>query len=144
MKKILIINGPNLNVIGDREKDVYGEGSYDALKKSLQTLAKELSVSVEVFQSNSEGEIVTRIQEAKGEFDGIVINAGALTHYSYATYDALKYTELPVVEVHISNIFQREEFRKTSVLSSACVGIISGLGRKGYEYAVRFLAESGK
>jgi 3-dehydroquinate dehydratase-2 len=138
--KILIVNGPNLNVLGKREPDIYGNGDYAALCEKIKRGADKLAVETEIFQSNSEGEIVTVIQNAKSAFDGIIINAGALTHYGYAVYDALKYANLPSVEVHISNIFAREEFRKTSVLSPVCAGIVSGLGTDGYLYALDYLS----
>ncbi|MDR2091388.1 MAG: type II 3-dehydroquinate dehydratase [Clostridiales bacterium] len=137
--KILVINGPNLNVIGKREPSIYGTVTYAALCSRIKKSAEEADAYVEIFQSNSEGEIVSKIQEAKGVFDGLVVNGGALTHYSYALYDAVKYADLPAVEVHISNIFKREEFRKHSVLSPICVGIVSGLGIEGYEYAINYL-----
>ncbi|MDR1940451.1 MAG: type II 3-dehydroquinate dehydratase [Clostridiales bacterium] len=140
--RILVINGPNLNLIGDREREIYGETGYGELCRSIETYAKGLSVDAEVYQSNGEGDIVTKIQQAKKNFDAIVINAGALTHYSYAVYDALKYAGLPIVEVHISNIFKREEFRKTSVLSPIAVGVVSGLGIDGYFYAIDFLKKT--
>jgi 3-dehydroquinate dehydratase-2 len=137
--KILVINGPNLNVVGKREPSIYGVVGYSTLCERIKKSAEASDTYVEIFQSNSEGEIVTKIQEAKGVFDGLVVNGGALTHYSYALYDAVKYADLPTVEVHISNIFQREEFRKFSVLSPICIGIVSGLGIEGYEYAINYL-----
>jgi 3-dehydroquinate dehydratase-2 len=140
--KILIINGPNLNLLGERETAIYGSMDYTALSDTVKKRAKELRIEVEIYQSNHEGDIVTKIQNAKGAFDGIIINAGALTHYSYAVYDALKYVKLPVVEVHLSNIFAREEFRKNSVLSPICVGVISGLGTEGYIYALDYLQKN--
>ena len=137
--KFLVVNGPNLNLLGVREKNIYGESTYEELCKAVEARAKELKAEADFYQSNHEGDIVTAMQNAKGGYGGIIINAGALTHYSYALYDALKYTELPAVEVHVSNIFKREDFRKQSVLSPACVGIISGLGVHGYIYALEYL-----
>ncbi|MDR3263959.1 MAG: type II 3-dehydroquinate dehydratase [Clostridiales bacterium] len=137
--KILVLNGPNLNTLGDREPGIYGNLGYDELCDGIKSFCKTFSVDVAIYQSNNEGDIVTELQKAKDGFDGIVINAGALTHYSYAVYDAIKYAALPTVEVHISNIFNREDFRKTSVISSACDGVISGLGTEGYYYAIEYL-----
>jgi 3-dehydroquinate dehydratase-2 len=139
--KILVINGPNLNVVGKREPSIYGVVGYSAICERVKKSAEATDTYVEIFQSNFEGEIITKIQEAKGVFDGLIVNGGALSHYSYALYDAVKYADLPTVEVHISNIFKREEFRKTSVLSPICVGIISGLGIEGYEYAINYLVK---
>jgi len=140
MKKFLILNGPNINMLGIREPGVYGSESYDSLVLRVKRAAKELGVEAECRQSNCEGELVSWIQEALGKFDGIVINPAAYTHYSVALLDALKAVKLPAVEVHISNVHQREEFRHHSVTAPACEGQIVGLGLMGYELALRYLA----
>lgn len=137
--KLLVINGPNINMLGIREPDVYGRQDYSALVSSLDALARELGVKVDVWQSNIEGEIVTKIQQSMGEYDGIVINPGAYTHYSIALLDALKAVNVPAVEVHISNIAGREDFRHTSVTAAGCIGQISGLGFDSYRLAVEGL-----
>ena len=141
MKKILVLNGPNINLLGIREKNIYGQQDYSGLCAYIQETAERLGVEVKLVQSNYEGDIVTAIQEAYGVYDGIVINPAALTHYSVAVLDALKGVALPAVEVHISNIHQREEFRHHSVTVAGCVGQICGLGFKGYALALEYLAE---
>lgn len=137
-KRILIINGPNINFLGIREKGIYGEQDYQALVSMIEAKAAELSVEAEVFQDNSEGAIIDRIQQAYLEhLDGIIINPGAYTHYSYAIRDALASVEtMPKIEVHISNVHTREEFRHTSVTAPACTGQIVGLGLNGYLLAM--------
>ena len=140
MKKFLVLNGPNINMLGIREPGVYGKGSYEDLLVYIRQTAAELGVEVECRQSNLEGELVTFIQEAYGKFDGIVINPAAYTHYSVALLDALKAVKLPAIEVHISNVHQREEFRHHSVTAPACVGQVVGLGFLGYALALRYLA----
>ncbi|CUH93286.1 type II 3-dehydroquinate dehydratase [Herbinix luporum] len=135
--KILVINGPNLNFLGIREKSIYGNRDYWALVGLIEQKAKELKVEVEVFQSNIEGEIINTLQRAyKEKFDGIIINPAAYTHYSYAIRDALASLTIPKIEVHISNIHQREEFRHRSVTAAACDGQIAGLGFDGYLLAM--------
>ncbi len=135
--RILVINGPNLNFLGIREKGIYGKEDYDYLLGLLENKAKELGITVETFQSNCEGEIIDRLQKAYyDKADGIIINPGAYTHYSYAIRDALSSLTVPKVEVHISNIHQREEFRHTSVTAPVCNGQITGLGLEGYLLAV--------
>lgn len=138
MEKLLVINGPNINFLGIREKGIYGSQNYDTLVSMINDKAKELGVEVEVFQSNSEGGIIDRIQKAYYEnIDGIVINPGAYTHYSIAIRDALGSIEnIPKIEVHISNVHKREEFRHTSVTVPVCNGQVVGLGLKGYLYAM--------
>ncbi len=137
-KRILIINGPNINFLGIREKGIYGEQDYQALVSMIEAKAAELSVEAEVFQDNSEGAIIDKIQQAYLEhLDGIIINPGAYTHYSYAIRDALASVEtMPKIEVHISNVHTREEFRHTSVTAPACTGQIVGLGLNGYLLAM--------
>lgn len=135
--KIAIINGPNLNLLGKRETDIYGNASFDEFFKELQS--KFSGTELSYFQSNIEGELVNEIQRVGYEFDGIVINPAAYTHTSVAVGDAIAAIKAPVVEVHISNIFAREEFRKISHVSAKSIGVISGLGLKGYELAIEFL-----
>lgn len=137
--KILVINGPNLNMLGIREPDIYGKNTYAELVKKVTDFAQSRGHTVECFQSNHEGAIVDKIQEAYGTFDGIVINPAAYTHTSVAILDALKCVALPAVEVHISDISTREEFRKHSFVSSACIATIKGLGFDGYTEAVKTL-----
>lgn len=137
--KILVINGPNLNMLGIREKELYGENSYKSLIKSIKGWAKELGVKVECYQSNYEGDIVTKIQKAYSSFDGIVINAGAYTHTSVAILDALKSVFLPTVEVHITDIAKREEFRKLSYVSMYAEKTICGKGFLGYKEALEYI-----
>ena len=138
MDKILVINGPNINFLGIREKGIYGQDNYGTLVNMIEDKAKELGVEVEVFQNNSEGAIIDRIQKAYYEkVSGIVINPGAYTHYSIAIRDALGSIEdIPKIEVHISNVHRREEFRHTSVTVPVCNGQVVGLGLKGYLYAM--------
>lgn len=134
--KILVVNGPNINLLGIREKNIYGTLDYSALCEKIKGFAKEIDTDVVIKQSNYEGEIVEFIQKALGEFDGIVINPAAYTHYSVAILDALKAVNLPTVEVHISNIHKREEFRHKSVTVAGCSGQICGLGIYGYKLAL--------
>ena len=136
MKKVCIINGPNLNLLGKREKEIYGEKSFEEVLNQLQELAQDKNMDLSYFQSNDEGEIINKIHECIGNIDYIVINPGAFTHYSYSIFDAILAVKIPTIEVHISNIFSREEWRKKSVISPACVGIISGLGLDVYRLAL--------
>ncbi len=134
--KILVINGPNINMLGMREKNIYGNKSYEEICNLLYKNAKQLDICLNIVQSNIEGEIINHIQNAYDKYDGIVINPGAYTHYSIAIYDALKAVEIPAVEVHISNIQAREDFRKKSIIAGACVGQICGFGIHGYVMAM--------
>lgn len=134
MKKILILNGPNLNLLGVREPGIYGCNSFESYLPQLQ--AKFPEVEIEYFQSNIEGEMINKIHEVGFSYDGIVLNAGAYTHTSVALHDAIAAINTPVIEVHISNVHQREEFRHHSYISSVASGIIVGFGLKGYEMAV--------
>ena len=138
--KILVINGPNLNMLGIREPDIYGAQNFDALQKFIRDSAAELGLSVSLFQSNHEGEIVDIIQSAYGVYDGIVINPAAYTHTSVAILDALKAVDIPTVEVHLSDINAREEFRKFSYVSMVAKKTICGLGFEGYKEALRYFS----
>ncbi len=146
--KVLVINGPNLNLLGKREPDVYGSVTLDEINSRVSALAAELGVEVSFFQSNHEGELVEKIQGAMGVFQAIVINPGAYTHTSVAIRDAIASTGVPTIEAHISNIYRREEFRKHSYISGVSVGQISGFGPDSYLLALRaaatFSADSGK
>ena len=133
--KLIIINGPNLNLLGIREKNIYGSKSFDSFFKELESKYKD--ISLEKFQSNHEGEIIEKIQEVGFSYDGIIINAGGFTHTSIAIRDAIASVSSPSVEVHISNILSREDFRQKSYLSEVSIGIISGLGIKGYDLAIQ-------
>ena len=137
--KILVINGPNLNMLGIREPDIYGSGTYADLCRKITGWAGELGLDVELFQSNHEGAIVDTIQAAYGVFDGILINPAAYTHTSVAILDALKAVGIPAVEVHISDVDSREDFRQISYAGIACVKTIKGQGLDGYRQAVQFL-----
>ena len=139
-KKILIINGPNLNLLGDREPEVYGNETLDDIKNLCEKKGKDLSLDIDFTQSNDEGEIVESIQNAKKKISGIIINAGALTHTSISILDALLSTKLPIIEVHLSNIFTREAFRKESYASKAAKGIICGFGSKSYDLALEAIS----
>ena len=140
-KKILIINGPNLNLLGEREESKYGNATLEQVKKNCETHARSIDLKIKFEQSNIEGEIVTMIQKAKDSFDGIVINAAGYTHTSVAILDALLAIKLPTIEVHITNIYNREEFRKKSLISKAAKGIICGFGIKGYIMALDSIKE---
>lgn len=139
--KILVLNGPNINMLGIREPGIYGSRSYAELLRLLSVWADELGVEMEHYQSNHEGCLVDKIQEAWGKFDGIVINPAAYTHTSIAILDALKAVGLPAVEVHISDVSQREDFRKASFAGMACIKTIMGQGLDGYRQAMAFLAQ---
>ncbi len=137
MKKILIINGPNLNLLGEREPAIYGS---DTLKSISDEIIKEFSsIEIDFFQSNHEGEIIDKLHFARDKYQGIVINAGAFTHYSYAIRDAISAIKLPCVEVHLSNVYARDEFRSKSVIGPVCKGSICGFGKFSYFLAVRGL-----
>ncbi len=139
--KIMVLNGPNLNMLGIREPQVYGNATYADLETYIEGYAESKGIDVTVLQSNCEGELIDFIHHALGNYDGIVINPGAYTHYSYAIHDALASVNIPAVEVHISNIHKREEFRHKSVTAPACIGQITGLGFRGYLLAVDYLKE---
>lgn len=137
--KLLIINGPNLNMLGIREPDIYGSDTYRSLCEFIDTQADKLGVQAEIYQSNSEGDIVTRIQQAYGRMDGIVINPAAYTHTSVAILDALKAVALPAVEVHLSDVRHRESFRQLSYASLACLKTFAGAGFDSYAQAIAWL-----
>lgn len=139
--KILIINGPNINMLGIREPDIYGRQSYSALCDEAKRHCEDRNAECEIFQSNHEGAIIDKLHAARTAFDGVIINAGAYTHYSYAIRDAIAAIKIPVIEVHISNIDAREEFRANSVIAPVCRGSICGLGFLSYYLAVQAMAE---
>jgi 3-dehydroquinate dehydratase-2 len=141
MKNILIINGPNLNKLDIREKEIYGSITLESIEKKCKSVGKELGINVEFFQSNSEGGIIDKIQDSIGKIDGIIINGGAYTHTSIAIMDALLSFKKPIIEVHISNIFKREDFRQVSYISRAANGVICGLGISSYTSALHAIAE---
>ena len=133
---ILVINGPNLNMLGIREPEIYGRASYADLCRMIENHAAKIGVTVTLYQSNHEGDLVDAIQQAFGKQDGIIINPGAYAHYSIAIRDALASVDIPKIEVHISNVYKREEFRHTSVITPVCTGEILGLGLNGYFLAL--------
>ena len=141
MKKILIINGPNLNLLGTREPEVYGNLTLNEIESKLKALAQKLGVEIECFQSNHEGELVDKIGNAKNNFDGIIINPAAYTHTSVAIRDAIAAVNVPAIEVHISNIYSRENFRHNSFIAPVAIGQISGLGINVYLLALEYLAK---
>ena len=141
MNKILIINGPNLNLLGEREQSQYGSTTFDELEKMCIKRSKDLGIILDFQQSNIEGEIVNNIQEARNKYDGIIINAAGFTHTSVAIRDALSIFKKPIIELHISNIFKREDFRHKSLISGVVSGIICGLGVKGYILAINAMHE---
>ena len=142
--KILVLNGPNLNLLGTREPEVYGTDSLKDIEKSLQSISSDKSVSIEFYQSNSENELIERLHQAKKDsVDYIIINPGAFTHTSIALRDAFLGVDIPFIEVHISNIYSREEFRKKSYLSDISKGLITGLGVAGYEFALLSILQKG-
>lgn len=138
--RILVLHGPNLNLLGQREPEIYGHATLADINALLSELGRELGVEVEAFQSNVEGELVSKIQEARGRYDAIIINAGAYTHTSIAILDAILSVGLPVVEVHLSNLYRREEFRHHSFIARAVVGQICGFGAESYLLGLRAAA----
>lgn len=135
---ILVINGPNLNMLGKRQPDLYGDMTLDEINRNMISYAKDRDIAIEFFQSNIEGEIINQIQKSVGHFNGIIINAGAYSHTSIAIRDAIAGIDVPVVEVHISNIFGREDFRHHSYMTPVCAGSIVGLGHLGYILALDY------
>lgn len=138
-KKVLLLLGPNLNLVGIREKEIYGETAADAIEQSVIAYGKEIGIEVDVYQSNWEGAIIDKIHEARTKYNAVIINPGALTHYSYAIRDAIAGVSIPFIEVHMSNIHTREEFRHKSVTAPVCVGQIAGFGAKGYNMALDYI-----
>jgi len=139
MKKILFILGPNLNMVGIRDVNTYGTQTAGSINNDVKAWADEMGLELEIFQSNHEGEIIDKIHAAYGNKDGIMINAGALTHYSYALTDAISAVHIPTVETHMSNIGAREEFRRKSVISPVCIGTVAGFGKYSYYLGLRAL-----
>ena len=142
MKKFLLLNGPNLNLLGTREPEIYGADTLESIELEVSARAKELGVEVVCKQSNCEGGLIDYLHAARGEFDGVLLNAGAYTHYSIAIRDAISAIELPCVEIHLSNVHKREEFRHTSVIAPVCVGVICGFGKMSYLLALEALANA--
>jgi 3-dehydroquinate dehydratase-2 len=140
---ILVLNGPNLNMIGIREPEIYGSKTYQDLESFLNNLAENYHFTIDIKQSNLEGILIDLLQYANDRFDGVILNAGAFTHYSYALYDAIKSIQIPVIEVHLSDINSREEFRKVSVIRSACKASFMGEGFISYEKGIKYLLEEG-
>ncbi len=140
MKNVIIINGPNLNLLGQREEKIYGKKNFEDVKKDLDGMAKG-KIEISYFQSNHEGDIIDKIHQCIGNVDFIIINPGALTHYSYGIGDAIAACKIPTIEVHISNIFAREQWRSKSVISTVAKGVISGLGIEVYSVAVRYILD---
>lgn len=138
-KKILLLLGPNLNMVGIREKGVYGDESADSINLQVSEFANQIGYECDIYQSNHEGDLIDRIHDAMGKYDGVIINAGALTHYSYALRDAIASVCIPFIEVHMSNVYAREEFRHTSVIAPVCVGQIAGFGKNSYILALSAL-----
>jgi 3-dehydroquinate dehydratase-2 len=140
-KPIYVLNGPNLNMLGLREPAIYGSDSLDDVRRKAEARAKSLGLTIDFRQSNVEGELVTWVQEARDKAAAIILNAGAYSHSSIALLDAMQAAELPVIEVHLSNIFRREPYRQHSYISQGAKGVICGLGAKGYELALEALAD---
>ena len=136
MNKIIILNGPNLNLLGEREKEKYGNITLKDIESNCNNYAKKNNIDLSLFQSNIEGELVDEIQKARKNFNGLIINAGGYTHTSVAIHDALKVLKIPIIELHISNIYKREEFRQKSLISDIATGGIFGLGSDGYILAI--------
>ena len=141
MYKIIILNGPNLNLLGEREKEKYGNITLIDIEKNCKELAKKNNIILSFFQSNIEGELVEKIQKARNEYHGLIINAGGYTHTSVAIHDALKVLKIPIVELHITNIYNREEFRHKSLISKLATGIICGFGSNGYIMALEAITK---
>jgi 3-dehydroquinate dehydratase-2 len=140
-KKILFLLGPNLNMVGIREKGVYGEETAESIYQQVKDLAGQMSYDLDIYQSNHEGDLIDQIHAARGVYNGVIINAGALTHYSYALRDAISSVRIPFIETHMSNIYAREEFRHLSVIAPVCAGQISGFGKTSYFLALQALKD---
>ena len=141
MNKIIILNGPNLDLLGEREKNQYGSFTLKDVEKSCKDYANQNNIKLSLFQSNVEGELVTQIQNARNSQDGLIINAGGYTHTSVAIHDALKILKIPIIELHISNIYNREEFRHKSLISSVARGIVCGFGAEGYVMSLNAMSK---
>ncbi len=137
MNKIIILNGPNLNLLGEREKEKYGNITLKDIENNCNDFAKKNNIEITLFQSNIEGELVNKIQEARKDYAGLIINAGGYTHTSVAIHDALKILKIPIIELHITNIYNREDFRHKSLISKTASGIICGFGTEGYIMAIQ-------
>ena len=135
-RKVLVLHGPNLNLLGERETGIYGKNTIEDINVEIIEKGKELNIDCEIFQSNTEGEIINLLHSARGRFDGVIINAGAYTHYSIAIRDAIAAIKIPTVECHMSNIYAREDFRHISVIAPVCAGQISGFGKYSYILAL--------
>ena len=144
MKKIIILNGPNLNLLGEREKSQYGNKTLEDIKKNCFVFAERNNLELTFFQSNIEGELVEKIQNSRNEQDGLIINAGGYTHTSVAIHDALKILNIPIIELHISNIYNREDFRHKSLISKIAKGVICGFGADGYIMALDAIKKNSK
>ena len=141
MEKIIILNGPNLNLLGEREKNQYGSFTLEDIEKKCEEYALKNNLKLTFFQSNIEGEIVEKIQNSRNDYQGIIINAGGYTHTSVAIHDALKIVKIPIIELHISNIYNREEFRHKSLISKVAKGVICGFGADGYIMALNAMKQ---
>ena len=141
MKKILVLLGPNLNMVGVREKGIYGAEAAESIEIQIKEYVKNCGFTADVFQSNHEGDLIDKIHAAREEYNGVILNAGALTHYSYALRDAIACVKIPFIEVHMSNIHAREEFRHTSVIAPVCAGQIAGFGKNSYFLAIEALKD---
>lgn len=140
-KKILFLLGPNLNMVGIREKGVYGEETAESIYQQVKDLAGQMGYDLDIYQSNHEGDLIDQIHAARGVYNGVIINAGALTHYSYALRDAISSVRIPFIETHMSNIYAREKFRHLSVIAPVCAGQISGFGKTSYFLALQALKD---
>lgn len=140
-KSIIVIHGPNINLTGEREASIYGQETFDSINKQILEFCSNHGVNCEIYQSNIEGELINKIQQARHDFNGIVLNAGAYTHYSYAIRDAISAVKIPCVEVHFSNIFGREDFRSKSVIAPVCAGNVAGFGKHSYMLAISGLIQ---
>ena len=141
MKKVLVMHGPNLDLLGEREPGIYGTDTFESINAEIIKKAEELGFECEVFQSNSEGALIDKLHASRLDCAGVVLNAGAYTHYSYAIRDAISAIKIPVVEVHISNVHSRDEFREKSVISPVCVGVIAGFGKNSYLLGLQALKD---
>ena len=141
MNKIIILNGPNLNLLGEREKNQYGNFSMKDVEKNCNNYANQNKIKLSLFQSNIEGELVDQIQKSRNDQDGLIINAGGYTHTSVAIHDALKILKIPIIELHISNIYNREEFRQKSLISKVAKGVICGFGIEGYILSLKAMSK---